>query len=311
MNRRSFVAASAVASGSGLLTATANAQGTPESATPEAATPVSATPAADTLVKSGYAPVNGLQMYWEQHGTGAGLPIVLLHGGLSTIEWSNGPFMRELAKARTVYAIEFQSHGRTANIDRPFTLENLRDDVIAFIEHLELGTVDLVGFSLGATTAIGVAIARPDLINKLVPISGDHTGVLRQENQAAMGAFDIAQFEGSPMLEAYQAVAPNPDDFASTVANVSGVLQAFGGWPDADVAAYPAPTLLVICDTDAVPLDSALAFFRLRGGDVNADFVGLPATRLAILPGPGHFAFMSYVGPLVAIIEPWLAAPTA
>jgi pimeloyl-ACP methyl ester carboxylesterase len=305
MKRRSLITSVATGGAALAVSHVVSAQSTPESATP------AASPVADTLVESGYAPVNGLEMYWEQHGTGAGLPIVLLHGGLSTIEWMNGPFMRELAKTRTVYAIEFQSHGHTANIDRPFTMENLRDDVIAFIEYLELGKVDLVGFSLGASTAIGVAIARPDLINKLVPISGDHTGVLREENQAAMGGFEISQFEGSPMLEAYQAVAPNPDDFASTLENLSNVLQVFKGWPEADVAAYPTPTLLVICDTDAVPLDSAIAFFRLRGGDVNYDFAGEPANRLAILPGPGHFAFMTYITPLIAVIQPWLDTPVA
>jgi pimeloyl-ACP methyl ester carboxylesterase len=299
MNRRRFVTTAAAGS-TALITTTALTT----HATPEMETTMSATPNAAT---SGYAPVNGLQMYWEQHGTGAGLPVVLLHGGLDTIQSSNWQFMQELAKTRTVYAIEFQSHGHTANIDRPFTLENLRDDVVAFIEHLELGTVDLIGFSLGACVSIGVAIARPDLIHKLVPISGDHTGVLREENRAAMGSFDISMFEGSPILEAYQAVAPNPDDFASTLENISTVLQVFEGWPDADVAAYPTPTLLVIGDSDAVPLDSALAFFRLRGGDVNADFVGLPANRLAILPGPSHFNFMSYVPQLSAIIFPWLA----
>jgi pimeloyl-ACP methyl ester carboxylesterase len=269
-----------------------------------------ATPTPNTLVTSGYAPVNGLEMYYEQHGTGGDLPVVLLHGGLATIDWPNGPFMRELAKTRTIYALEFQSHGRTANIDRPFTFENLRDDVIAFIEHLQLGTVDLVGFSIGGVTAIGTAIARPDLVRRVVPISSlPFAQWMRQENMEGMASFVPGALAGTPMEQAYKEIAPDPEDFDSTLLNLSKLNGLFAGWPEDELKAYPAPTLLVIGDSDAVTLGDALAFFRLRGGDVNADFVGEPVNRLAVLPGPGHFAFMDYVDPLIAVIEPWLGMP--
>lgn len=303
MNRRSFVSVSAAIGASTLLsTDNASAQ-----ATPDVATPV-----AETLVSSGYAPVNGLEMYYEVHGSGSGTPVVLLHGGLATIEWPNGPFMRELAATRTVYAVEFQSHGHTANIDRPFTFENLRDDVIAFIRFLELDQVDVVGFSVGGVVAIGVAISAPELVRKIVPISASITTQgSRQENIDAVAGMSVDVLIGSPMEVAYKAVAPDPEDFASTAENISTVQTLFKGWAEADVQAYPAPTMIVIGDSDAIRLDETIAFFRLRGGDVNADFVGEPANRLAILPGPGHFGFMMYVSPLIAVIQPWLDLPVA
>ena len=184
--------------------------------------------------------------------------------------------------------------------------------MIAFIEYLELGIVDVVGFSIGGVVSIGVAISAPQLVNKIVPISGGITlQGMRQENLDAMSAMSPDALVGTPMEQAYKEVAPNPDDFGSTIENLVNINSLFTGWPEGEVQAYPAPTLIVIGDSDAVKLDDAIAFFRLRGGDVNADFVGEPVNRLAILPGPGHFSFMSFVGPLISVIQPWLDAPSA
>src|SRR3954468_6403844 len=121
--------------------------------------------------RSGYAPVNGLRMYYEIHGDGQ--PLVVVHGSFMTIELMGG-LVPGLAQTRQVIAVELQGHGHTANIDRPFSYEQLADDVAAVMEHLGVEQADVVGHSIGADTALQVAIRHPDRVRKLVPISGKY-----------------------------------------------------------------------------------------------------------------------------------------
>src|SRR5436853_6577088 len=100
----------------------------------------------DLTARTGYAPVNGLQMYYEIHGTGQ--PLVLLHGAFSAIGTSFGPLIPELARTRQVVGIEMQAHGRTADIDRPLSLEQMADDTAAVIRQLGLGPADIFGYSM-------------------------------------------------------------------------------------------------------------------------------------------------------------------
>ena len=118
---------------------------------------------------TGYAPVNGLKMYYEIHGSGD--PVVMLHGAFMAItdDWS--VWIDELAKTRKVIAIDMQGHGRTADIDRDMTFENLSDDVAGLLDYLKIPSADIVGYSLGAGVAMQCAIRHPDKVRKVVSIS--------------------------------------------------------------------------------------------------------------------------------------------
>src|SRR5512138_3309038 len=121
-----------------------------------------------TPTRSGYAPINGLRMYHEIHGEGQ--PLVLLHGAYMTIEtW--GTILPSLARTRRVIALELQAHGRTADVDRPLTYEQMADDVAALLRHLGIREADVFGYSMGAGVAVQVAIRHPDMVRRLVAAS--------------------------------------------------------------------------------------------------------------------------------------------
>src|SRR5215207_4730291 len=162
MRRRSFVAMAAATGTSLVAPAQAFVQA---EANP-------ATPMKETTPQTGYAPVNGLRMYYEIHGSGE--PLVLLHGAFGAIDlW--GPILTTLAETHQVIAVELQGHGHTADIiDRPLGYEQMADDVAALLEHLGIEKADLVGYSMGGTTGLQLAIRHPDLVRKLVAVSPNY-----------------------------------------------------------------------------------------------------------------------------------------
>ncbi|MDQ2669017.1 MAG: alpha/beta hydrolase, partial [Gemmatimonadota bacterium] len=121
-----------------------------------------------TPVASGRAPVNGIEMYYEVHGRADGVPLVLLHGGGSTIDVTFGRVLPLLARNRKVIAVEEQAHGRTSDRGAPVRFETSADDVAALLRHLGVPQADLFGFSNGASVALQVAIRHPELVRKLV-----------------------------------------------------------------------------------------------------------------------------------------------
>ncbi|HJS53893.1 MAG TPA: alpha/beta hydrolase, partial [Chitinophagaceae bacterium] len=116
--------------------------------------------------KAGYAPVNGLKMYYEIHGTGT--PLVLLHGAFNTINMAFGQLIPELSKKRQVIAVELQGHGRTTDIDRPFSFETMADDVGALLKYLKIDSADIFGYSMGGGVAWQLAIRHPEAVRKLI-----------------------------------------------------------------------------------------------------------------------------------------------
>ncbi len=168
--------------------------------------------------QSGYAPVNGLQMYYEIHGQGE--PLLLLHGAFGTVElW--GPILETLAGNRQVIAVELQGHGRTADIDRPMSYEQLADDTAAFMRHLGLASADVFGYSLGGIIALGLAIENPDLVRKLVVVGANYNNEgYYPESLAAIASLTPEMFAGTPLEEAYQEVAPDPTAFPSLVTRI-------------------------------------------------------------------------------------------
>ncbi len=256
-----------------------------------------------TSVKTGYVPVNGLKMYYEIHG--AGQPLVLLHGRFSAIGTSFGALLPELAKTRQVIAFELQAHGRTADIDRPMTIEQLADDVAAAIQQLGIEPADIFGYSLGAGVALHVVLRHPEVVRKLVlasvshTMSGIHPGLM--EGMEHMTA-DI--MVGSPWHEEYLRIAPDPEGFAALFAKKSAMDQQIPDLSAESIAAIKAPTLLIIGDSDIIRPEHAVEMFRLLGGGVTGDMAGLPNSQLAILPGTTHVTVVSRAELLLAIIRP-------
>jgi pimeloyl-ACP methyl ester carboxylesterase len=261
-----------------------------------------------TPASSGYAPVNGLEMYYEIHGTGR--PVVLVHGALSAIGTSFGQVLPALAASRQVVAVELQAHGHTADIDRPLTIEQLASDTAALVRHLGIGQADLFGYSLGAAVAFQVALQHPELVRKLVAMSltynqdGLHPGLLD-----GIDNLKPEDLEGSPFQQEYASIAPKPENWPTLIEKNKRLDHDFAGWPAEAVRSLQAPTLLVIGDSDIVRPEHAVEMFRLLGGGVMGDVAGLPRSQLAILPGSTHIT-VAYRGEwLASMIDEFLDAP--
>jgi pimeloyl-ACP methyl ester carboxylesterase len=263
-------------------------------------------------VERGYAPVEGLEMYYEIHGSGA--PLVLLHGAYMTIDMM-GPLVAGLAQGRRVIAVELQGHGRTADADRPLTYEQMADDTAALVRHLAIGQADVMGFSMGGAVALQVAIRHPGVVRRLVVASasfasdGMHPAALDM-----LPSITPEAFAGSPMEAEYQRLAPNPGDFPALVEKLKRLDLTPFAWAEEDLRAITAPTLLIVGDSDIVRLEHAVALFGLRGGGVMGDLAGLPPSQLAVLPGTAHFippgsGVLDRAAWLLQMIPPFLDAP--
>jgi pimeloyl-ACP methyl ester carboxylesterase len=236
---------------------------------------------------TGYAPVNGLQMYYEVHGSGR--PLVLLHGNLSTIGVDFGGIIPSLAKSRQVVAVEQQAHGHTADIDRPLSIQSWAQDTAALLRHLGVEQADLLGYSSGSAVAFQLALDNPQLVRKLVLASfsyrldGLHPGLL--DNISELKPEHLA---GTPFEQDYARVAPDPDDWPKLIQKITQMDADLPQWTADDVRGLASPTMLVIGDSDIVRPEHSVELFRLLGGGVIGDMVGLPPARLAILPGTTH-----------------------
>jgi pimeloyl-ACP methyl ester carboxylesterase len=241
----------------------------------------------------GYAPVNGVNMYWRSRGTG-GTPLVVVHGGFGVADMY-GDLLDRLAGRRRVVAVELQGHGHTADIDRPFTWEAFGDDLGALVAHLELGEVDLFGYSLGAGTVLRAAIQHPDRVRRLAVVSfacrrdGSYPEVVAGMDQVGSGGFEMMRH--SPMYAAYTAVAPDPDAFPALMDKTGALLRRPYDWTE-QVRALRTPTLLAYADADSIPVTHVAEFYGLLGGglrDAGWDGSARPAAQLAILPGRTHY----------------------
>jgi pimeloyl-ACP methyl ester carboxylesterase len=254
-----------------------------------------------------YAPVNGLEMYYEVHGTG--FPLLVLHGAFMTIG-AMGAFVPALAGARQVIAVELQGHGHTADVDRPLSYEQMADDVAALIVHLGIERADVFGYSMGGGVAFQLAMRHPGLVRKLVVASASSTSDgVHPEVWAGIEQITPELFEGTPWKEEYDRVAPNPDAFPTLVEKMKQLdLQPFA-WPPDEIRAISSPTMVVIGDSDGTTPEHATELFRLRGGGVFGDLAGLPSARLAVLPGTTHVGLIDRADWLAPMIGEFLDAP--
>lgn len=257
----------------------------------------------------GYVAVNGLQMYYEIHGKGQ--PLVLLHGAFSGIGTSFGKLIPGLSARRQVIAFEMQAHGRTADIDRPLTLEGMADDVAEAIRQLELGQADVLGYSMGAAVALHVVVRHPQVVRKLIfvsasyKLSGIHPGLME-----GMGEMKPEMMYGSPWHEEYMRIAPRPEDFNRLFAKKTEMDRQTRDFSEDEIRAIQAPALLVFGDSDLARPEHAVEMFRLLGGGVFGDTpAGLPTSQLAILPGTSHVGMAGRADWLVPMIHEFLDAP--
>jgi pimeloyl-ACP methyl ester carboxylesterase len=272
------------------------------STTPAEATAPAPAPDARLAATGKYASVNGLDMYYEVHGTGR--PLVLLHGAFCTIEACFGKIIPALAASRQVIAIEQQAHGHTPDIDRPLTIAQMTEDTAALLTHLGVSSADVFGYSMGSGIAVELAIKHPELVNKLVLVSpalnkaGFHPGVLEGIQHITPEAFI-----GTPFHDAYVKVAPNPDHFSRLVNKIKELDASIVDVPSEAVQAIKAPALIIVGDSDITRPEHAAEMFRLFGGGVAGDLVGLPRSQLSVLPGSTHITVM--------LRDTWIAQMTS
>src|SRR5882757_3004413 len=263
---------------------------------------------ADTAIKSGYAPVNGLKLYYEIHG--AGEPLILLHGGLAATEIFSD-IMPSLAKNRQVIAVDLQAHGRTADIDRPLSYEAMADDIAALLNYLSIKQADVMGYSLGGGVALQMTIRHPELVRKLVLVSAPYKrdGWFPEllAGQAQMGPAVAEAMKSTPLYALYARIAPKVEDWPKMITKLGELLKKPYDWT-ADVKAIKSPTLIVAGDADGISIAHISDFFALLGGglhDAGWDGSNRPVNRLAILPGTIHYnMFMSPA--LVPAVTPFL-----
>lgn len=258
--------------------------------------------------RGAYVEVNGMQMYYEVSGEGD--PLVVLHGAYMNIP-SMGEIIPRLAETHKVYAIEFQGHGRTEDIDRPITYPNLADDAAAFMDAVGVERADVFGYSMGAAAGLQLAIRHPEKVDQLIgaSIAYDATG-WQPAFREMIPTMSPEMFVGGPMEAEWQKLAPNKDGFNDLVEKLIALEKEPMAWED-DVRALQAPVLIIAGDADVSTLEHSVSMFRLLGGGVMGDMgQPLPESRLAILPATSHTAVINQVDLLHSFIEPYLQGET-
>ncbi len=256
---------------------------------------------------TGYAPVNGLKMYYEIHGSGE--PVVLLHGAFMAISGDWNDWINELAKTRKVIAVEMQGHGRTADIKRDFSYESLADDVAALLDHLKIPSADIVGYSLGGGVAMQCAIRNPEKVRKVVSISA----VFRRDGWVKEGVDALSNltaevFKGSPIEAEYKRLSPTPNEFPDFVKHVIAMASKPYDFGADKFKATKAPMFFIHGDADGVRLDHIAEMYRLKGGELHGDMRPHPESRLAILPDTTHVTLMNRMTTIVPMINDFLDA---
>jgi pimeloyl-ACP methyl ester carboxylesterase len=237
-------------------------------------------------ISSGYAPVNGLKLYYEIHGTG--MPLVLIHGGGSTIQTTFGRVLDDFAKAHKVIAVEMQAHGHTADIDRLLSFEQDADDIAALLNYLKIEKANIFGFSNGASTTLQFAIRYPEMTNKIIVAS-----TFYKKAGAPDWFWDMMSkptFEGMPQQykEAFLSVNPDTNALHRMYERDVARMHSFPDITDDQMKSIQAPALIIIGDKDVTTAEHAKEMQGLISG-----------SQLEIIPG-GHG---DYIGELTTPID--------
>lgn len=240
-----------------------------------------------------------LQLYYEIHGD-RGTPVLLLHGGMLTIDLNWAELIPTLTQRHRVIGVEAQGHGRSNDTDREISPAASAGDVVALLDHLQLDRAHVVGHSMGAATALELAVSHPDRVASVVPISasvrpdGMHEDLRDPARFATSDRMPTAE-DFTEMQRAYRRLSPHPDRFDAFMAKMSASAAGLVGWSDEQLAGITAPVLLVIGDHDFVTVEHGAQMLDL-----------IPGSQLAVLPGTTHMQITHRVDLLVPLLDRFL-----
>jgi pimeloyl-ACP methyl ester carboxylesterase len=257
---------------------------------------IAAMPVLAAAETGSYATVNGLKMYYQDQGTGR--PLVLIHGGVCTIEDCMGPVRTALAAGRRTIAMEQQGHGRTADIDRPLSYDQMAEDTAALLRQLKVEGADIVGYSMGGAIALRLALRHPALVRKVVVFGTGYSAGAYPPG--FLDGFKTLKAEDIPAAfrQAYEKVAPDPKGWPALVEKIKRLVDDARDLTPQDMRSIQAPVLVMIGDADIVRAEHAVEMYRL-----------LPNGKLGILPVSDHFAFVQRPDWIAAMTKAFLDAP--
>jgi len=298
-----------------LVAFTAAMTALPQAAQAQAPTGPTPPPAAhqSAAAKAGHADVAGAAIHYQVHGDLASgqTPLLILHGAFMSAD-AMKPLIDPFKAGRPVIAIDARGHGRSGGVDSKLSYERMADDAAAVLAKLDVAKADVLGYSMGASTAVALAVRHPDKVGKQVILSGtSNLDGWYPEVLAGIAEITPAMFAGSPMESEYKRLSPAPAKFPKLIDNIKALDAAPFGWPDEAIRAIPGKTMVIIGDADGVTLDHAIQLFKLRGGgDVAAATQGFltaaPKARLAILPATSHIGIMTEAPAIAAMVTAFL-----
>ena len=255
-------------------------------------------------IQSGYAPVNGIKVYYEIYGEGK--PIVLLHGAFYTIEMNWGQLIPELSKTRKVIAIEMQGHGHTPFSERKLDIVNLANDVEGIMNYLKVDSADVAGYSMGGSVAYQFAVLFPKRLRKLVIISSTYksSGWLPVIN-SAFKDFKPEFFDNTPLKTAYDAAAPDKTKWRNFIEQMIAFADVPFNVGDSNIAKITSPVLLISGDNDGLDKIELMKTYQLLGGGVS-DLAPMPKSQLAIAPSQGHVSLMMQTKTILDYLDGFL-----
>jgi pimeloyl-ACP methyl ester carboxylesterase len=253
-------------------------------------------PATSAAVQSGRQTIDGIAYYYELHG--AGEPLLLLHGGLGSIDMF-GPVLAKLAQNRRVIAVDLQGHGRTPLGTRPFRLEAMGNDMAELTKRLGFSQVDVLGYSLGGGVALRLALQKPEAVRRLVllstPFADDAFYPEIKAQQLQISGKMLPMMKDTPMYQSYAAVAPKVEDFPRLLDTLGDYMRKHYDWSK-EVSQLKLPVLLVYGDGDMFRPEHEIKFYQLLGGgqrDAGWQREHLSQNRLAILPDATHYDILT------------------
>lgn len=254
---------------------------------------------------SGYAPVNGIKIYYEVYGEGR--PLILLHGAFYTIDMNWSELIPELSKNRKVIALEFQGHGHTPFSERKLSITTLASDVAGVMDYLKIDSADIAGYSMGGSVAYQFAVQNPKRLRKLVIISSTYKseGWLPVIN-SGFEDFKPEFFDNTPIKTAYDAVAPDKTKWRNFLEQMFAFAREPFNVGDSNIAKIAAPVLIISGDNDGLDKIELMKTYQLLGGGVAADLAPMPKSHLAIVPSQGHVSLMMQTKTIVGYLDDFL-----
>jgi pimeloyl-ACP methyl ester carboxylesterase len=278
-----------------------------------APTPLHAQAAATAASKSGYADVGGARIHYQVYGDLASgrTPLLVLHGAFMSGD-AMLPLITPLAATRPVIAIDARGHGRTGDLPGGLSYDQMAHDAAGVLAALKVEKADVLGYSMGAATALRVAMLHPERIGKQVIISGAYRlDGMPPELIKGIANLTPEIFAGSPIESGYKKQSPTPDAFPTLVNEIKALDAADFAWPEDQIRAIKGKTMVISGDNDGTTLDHTIALFKLRGGyDLPTILQGFmteaPKARLAILPATSHIGIMAEAPVIAAMVVPFL-----